>query len=118
MVKKNGVALLLAIIAAGVISIGASMVLLKVEREAKTERIHDYNFILESYRTAISHFQKKYNRLPDKLQDLIDNEKGVLFIRRLYPDPFTKSPFATRRNMTGEIEDVYSEVAARISQEF
>ena len=118
MVRKKGVALLLAIIAAGVISIGASVVLLKIEKEARAERIREFNFILEGYRTAISHFQKKYNRLPGKLQELVNNEKGVLFIRRLYLDPFSKSPFATQRNMAGEITDVYSEAAARVSQEF
>jgi len=113
-----GIALLLAVIAAGVLSIGASVVLLKIDREAGSERIREYNFIIESYRTALTHFNAMYNRLPKQLQELIVNEKAIPLIRHLYNDPFTGGPLSIRRNLAGEIEDVYSEAAARLSQEY
>lgn len=113
-----GIALLAAVLAALIVSISASVVLLKVERESKVERIKDYNFIVESYRTAILLFRRKYNHFPKALEELLENSAGIQFLRRLYPDPFTGGPLNTKRNLSGEIEDVYSEAAARLSQEY
>jgi len=50
--------------------------------------------------------------------ELIDNENAVPFIRQLYSAPFPGGPFSTRRNPAGEIGDVYSETAARLSREY
>lgn len=113
-----GVALLVAILAAGIVAISASVVIFKLERQEKSERLREYNFAVENYRAAIRLYREKYNKFPDRLEDLLENDDEIAFIRRLYKDPISGLPFGTRRAIGGGIEDVYSEKTAEISQDF
>ena len=112
--RRKGLALLLAILATGVVAVGASVVMVYVRKEANRERLLEFDFIVQSYRDAISLYQRRFHRFPPSLEALTgDNADQTKFIRRLYRDPIGDRPFGLRRNTAGEITDVFSENLAR-----
>jgi len=58
-------------------------------RQAKEEELR---FCLGEFRRAIGKFRDRWSRDPASLQELLRDEKGMPFLRRLYDDPITGRP--------------------------
>lgn len=86
---RRGGMLLGLIIVVLALSISLGVVAPRATLAVKRAKEDELRFILGEYRRGIEKFQARRKRNPQQLEELLRDEKGIPYIRRLYPDPIS-----------------------------
>src|SRR5215472_10784610 len=84
----GGYALIVMLIAVTVMTIALLAVLPSTYQEARREREEELLFRGNQYAQAIYLFQKKFNRYPNSIKELLHTD-NMSFLRKPWPDPVT-----------------------------
>ena len=84
----DGYALMVMLIAVTVMTIALLAVLPSTYQEARREREEELLFRGNQYAQAIYLFQKRFNRYPNSIKDLLHTD-NMSFLRKPWPDPMT-----------------------------
>ena len=84
----SGYALMVMLIAVSVMTIALLTVLPSAYQEARREREEELLFRGNQYAQAIYLFQKKFNRYPNSVKELLHTD-NMSFLRKPWPDPMT-----------------------------
>ncbi len=87
--SSTGFALLIVMVAAAVLLIGLTAVLPSIYQEGQREREAELIFRGYQYARAIAGYHQKFQRYPNRIEDLTKLTNGFRFLRKEYADPMT-----------------------------
>jgi type II secretory pathway pseudopilin PulG len=85
----RGAALLVITISVILLAISLSVALPAVKNDLRRDKEDRLRFILAEFRRAVEKYRICNRSFPEKIDDLLSDDKGNRFLRQKYPDPFT-----------------------------
>ncbi|MBI3039994.1 hypothetical protein HYY75_13250 [bacterium] len=86
----SGVALVVLVMVVLTICIGFSVALPRATNAVKETKETELRFVLGEFRRSIEKFVDRNGCNPKSLDELLKDNEGRRFLRRIYADPFTK----------------------------
>ena len=89
--SQSGYMLITLMLALTLITIALLAAIPNIRQQVTRDREEEMTHRGTAYMRAIQHFYKKFNRYPNKIEEL-ENTNNVRFLRRRYTDPMNRDP--------------------------